>query len=252
MVDIIPIPALRDNYIWIILNPTNNKLLIVDPGEAQPVINFCKQQLYQPIGILITHHHADHVGGVAQLAEHYNIPVYGPRGEKIPSITHALDGGETLKFPQIENIELTVLAIPGHTAHHIAYYRGNALFCGDTLFAGGCGRVFGGTAGQLFDSLHKLAQLPAQTAIYCAHEYTLANLQFALTVDPNNTALQARLHATEREFATTGITLPSYLSDELATNPFLRTHTTVIQHKFNKANTFETFKALRHLKDNWS
>lgn len=233
------------------LNLSNRNLLIVDPGDAQPVIDFCEQHTYHPIGILITHHHADHVDGVAQLTAHYNIPVYGPRGEKIPAITHKLDGGETLAFPQLEDLSLAVLAIPGHTPHHIAYYSNRALFCGDTLFAGGCGRVLSGTIEQLYDSLQQLKTLPPETHIYCAHEYTLANLRFALTIDPNNQALQSRIKSETQRLAKTGITLPSRLDIELATNPFLRVDTPAIQTSVSQTNAFDTFKAIRHAKDHW-
>lgn len=252
MPDIIPIPAFSDNYIWLLINPINNTALIVDPGDASPVRKFCQRNHIIPVAILITHHHHDHVGGVAELAQHYNIPVYGPRGENMPAITHSLTGGETLEFSQIEGVKLDVLSVPGHTAHHIAYTGADALFCGDTLFAGGCGRLLGGTAQQLFDSLNLIKQLPRQTKIYCAHEYTTANLSFAKTVEPDNSSLQKRIKITKDQIEKNGITLPSLLAEELATNPFLRCDQPTIQAHTKQSNPFETFKALRQLKDHWS
>jgi hydroxyacylglutathione hydrolase len=215
------IPAFQDNYIWIIQVDGSQHVLIVDPGEAEPVLEAIKQQNLIPVGILITHHHHDHIGGIVQLLEHYDIPVYGPKIATIPSVTHPLTANDTLiidpAFPAV-----TVLDIPGHTAAHIAFLFDNCLFCGDTLFGAGCGRLLGGTAEQLFHSLQKIAQLPTNTKVYCAHEYTQTNLHFAEVVEPENSDIQQRIHNTNTLRQQGKPSLPSTLALELATNPFLR------------------------------
>jgi len=178
----IPISAFSDNYIWLIpvpplkklLAPPNNQVLIVDPGTAAPVLKHLNEHDLKPLGILITHHHHDHVDGIDTLLQHYDVPVYGPDDSTIAGIDHPLQAGD--RITPAKNLLLEILATPGHTRDHIAYYGSGMLFCGDTLFAGGCGRLFEGTAAQLYASLQKLVRLPAATQIFCAHEYTLANL----------------------------------------------------------------------------
>ena len=254
MLNIHPISAFNDNYIWLIEQPESRRILIVDPGDAIPVIQAIERQRFIPIALLITHHHHDHIDGLDQLVERYNIPVYGPETTSIPSITHPLTTSDTLivdsDFPAI-----TILDISGHTALHIAYLFDNCLFCGDTLFGAGCGRLLGGTATQLFQSLQQITSLPTQTKIYCAHEYTEANLRIAAIVEPNNLDIQQRITDTSIIRQQDKPSLPSTLALELATNPFLRCEqTTVIQavEQFSGkqlATPIEVFTELRLWKD---
>jgi hydroxyacylglutathione hydrolase len=222
MPTIIPVPAFRDNYIWLIVE--GRQAAVVDPGDAAPVLEHLDREGLALAAILNTHHHADHVGGNRALLERTGVPVFGPAGESIPGCTHPLREGDTVDVPGV-GVRLSVLDVPGHTAGHIAYVGdvdGAVVFCGDTLFAAGCGRLFEGTAEQMWRSLRKLAALPSETRVYCAHEYTLANLRFALAVEPRSAALMARV---ARDTATRDAgrpTVPSTLADELATNPFLR------------------------------
>jgi hydroxyacylglutathione hydrolase len=219
---IIPIPAFRDNYIWAVRN--GPFAAVVDPGDAAPVLAWLDQNGVRLSAIIATHHHADHVGGVPALCAHRDVPVFGPAHETIPRRTHALGEGDRIDVPGIA-LSLGVVDIPGHTAGHIAYYSSGAesvLFCGDTLFAAGCGRLFEGTPEQMWSSLSKLARLAPATRLYCGHEYTLANLRFAETVEPDNETVRART-ARERAKRDRGEpTLPSTIGEELATNPFLR------------------------------
>jgi hydroxyacylglutathione hydrolase len=221
MLTIQAVPAFNDNYIWFIQEPASRNLLIVDPGDAEPVIEAIEQQQLNPVALLITHHHSDHIAGIDKLVTHYNIPVYGPKYEAIPTLTHLLTACDNLTinsaFPP-----MTVLEIPGHTKGHIAFLIDGNLFCGDTLFAAGCGRLLGGTAEQLHASLQLIASLPEQTKIFCAHEYTQANLRFAACVDPNNTEIKQRIADTDALIMNGKPSLPSLLTLELKTNPFLR------------------------------
>lgn len=214
-----PIPAFNDNYFWLLRHGAD--AAVVDPGAAEPVLDRLRADGLQLAFILVTHHHADHVGGVAALASATGARVYGPRGEAIPARDVALGEGEQI---EVLGLTLRILDVPGHTRGHIAYHAPQlaALFCGDTLFAAGCGRLFEGTAEQMTASLGKLARLPADTRVYCAHEYTLANLRFALAVEPDNPALQARQQACRALRERNLPTLPSTIGEELATNPFLR------------------------------
>lgn len=222
MATIIPIPAFRDNYIWAVRS--GGRAAVVDPGDAAPVLAWLAQNDVRLCAIIATHHHADHVGGVEALRARYDVPVFGPAHETIPGRTRALVEGERVDVPDV-GIALAVLDIPGHTAGHIAYHASGAdplLFCGDTLFAAGCGRLFEGTPAQMWSSLAKLAALPPATRVYCGHEYTLANLRFAEAVEPDNAALRERT-ARERAKRARGLpTLPTTIGEELATNPFLR------------------------------
>ncbi len=216
------IPAFRDNYIWVLHDADRRHAVVVDPGDAAPVERVLARERLTLAGIFTTHHHADHVGGVAALlATRPDIPVWGPAGESIPGRTVALaEGDEThLVVPQLT---FRILDIPGHTAGHIAYFGDGMLFCGDTLFAGGCGRLFEGTAAQMLRSLEHLAALPGETRVYCAHEYTEANLRFVAQVEPKNEKLQQRYQAVRAQRRDGSITLPSNLALERATNPFLR------------------------------
>jgi hydroxyacylglutathione hydrolase len=222
MASIIPIPAFRDNYIWLIRE--GSAAVVVDPGDAAPVEDVLARAQLELLAIITTHHHADHVGGVAALVARHPVPVFGPARETIPARTRALREGDRIDVPGI-GVTLEVLDVPGHTAGHIAYVGdidGPVLFCGDTLFAAGCGRLFEGTPAQMWESLGKLARLDPATRVYCAHEYTLANLAFAAAVEPGNAAIAARRDVEAAKRRADGVTLPSTVALERATNPFLR------------------------------
>lgn len=219
MVNVIPVPAFRDNYIWTLTD--GRCAAVVDPGDAEPVAAYLAAERLELVAILATHHHADHVGGIAELVASHRVPVYGPATETIPHAGARLREGDRVSIAPLP-IELSVLDIPGHTAGHIAYVGHDMLFCGDTLFACGCGRLFEGTPAQMVASLAKLAALPDETQVYCGHEYTLANLRFALAVEPHSPALVARNQADGEKRARNLPTLPSAIGLERATNPFLR------------------------------
>ena len=228
--NIIPISAFSDNYIWLIdpghaghaADGNQAGAFIVDPGEAAPVMAGLQQFDLTPLGILITHHHYDHIGAIKPLLREFDIPVFGPARSSIPAISQALREGDTVDLGT--GIRLQVMETPGHTDDHIVYHGGGVLFSGDTLFAGGCGRLTEGTASQLHASLQRIALLPDETRVYCAHEYTLANLRFAIQVEPDNQELQARLQRTVRLRQEERCTLPATLREEKLTNPFLRCH----------------------------
>lgn len=221
------IPAFDDNYLWLIHNCTN--AIIVDPGDAAPVQAYLNQHQLQLSAILLTHHHPDHIGGVAELLNNSpkSIPVYGALADqqsgRIAAITQGCRDGDTISIAELD-LQFNVIDVPGHTSTHIAYYCAQlaSLFCGDTLFAGGCGRLFEGTPEQMLHSLQKLAALPSQTKVFCAHEYTLSNLRFAVAVEPNNPALQTRFKQVTEQRANNISTVPSQIATEIATNPFLR------------------------------
>jgi hydroxyacylglutathione hydrolase len=217
--EVVPLRAFKDNYIWTLRN--ERYAAVVDPGDAQPVLDYLRQERLELCAILATHHHPDHVGGVAALLAHHAVPVYGPRGEPISTLTDPVGEGDLVQISQL-GLRFGVLAIPGHTRAHIAYYGANSLFCGDTLFACGCGRLFEGTAQQMFASLAKLADLPDETLVYCGHEYTLANIDFAKAVEPDNEALAARAASDAEMRKHNRPTLPSTIGREKKTNPFLR------------------------------
>lgn len=226
------IPAFADNYIWIIENEGQSPAAaVVDPGQAEPVLQALSQSGLQLAAILLTHHHADHTGGVQALLEKAprwqgQAPmVVGPAHDPISRLTRKLVEGDVVEIDPL-NARFSVIEVPGHTLGHIAYFGFCAsaqpvLFCGDTLFAAGCGRVFEGSPEQMWESLQKLARLPHDTALYCAHEYTLANLKFASVVRPDDPAIQARLAHTQSLRSENRITLPSSIGEELKTNPFL-------------------------------
>ncbi len=218
--DIVPIRAFSDNYIWLLQSGT--RAAVVDPGDERPVIDHLERHGLGLCAVLLTHHHADHVGGVKGLLQHHHVPVYGPANERIASVSVPLHGGDRVSLEPI-GAAFQVLDVPGHTRGHIAYYGANILFCGDTLFACGCGRLFEGTAAQMLQSLGVLAALPPDTRVFCAHEYTQANIRFALAVEPDNADLQARARQTAELRVRDLPTLPSTIAAELATNPFFRT-----------------------------
>jgi hydroxyacylglutathione hydrolase len=221
MLKVLTVPAFEDNYLWLIHD--GEHAAVVDPGDAAPILAALDANNLSLVAILLTHHHADHVGGVPELLRRFKVPVHGPRGEDIRTITHPLAEGDTATVPEL-GLSLSVLDVPGHTRGHIAYVARDHgwVFCGDTLFAGGCGRLFEGTPEQMVDSLAKLSALPDSTQVYCAHEYTLANLRFAKEVEPDNAELAARIEADQSKRSMGKPTVPSTIGIEKATNPFLR------------------------------
>lgn len=258
MLSAFPVPAFNDNYIWLIHGPARSHAAIVDPGDAAPVLEVLQQQGITPVAILITHHHGDHTGGVHELLQHYDIPVYGPALERIPDITHPLQDGETVQLKGLDPaaaVQFEVLLVPGHTRGHIAYYGHGMLFCGDTLFMAGCGRLFEGTAAQMHASMEKIAALPDDTLIYCAHEYTLDNLVFARVVEPDSPVLRQRMDESHRLRDQGLPTVPATLATEKLSNPFLRYN---IPNVIEAAEKFsgkrlqsgaEIFDVVRHWKD---
>jgi hydroxyacylglutathione hydrolase len=252
MLEIIPLPAFNDNYIWMIVNAPY--AVVVDPGDASVVSDFLQQRQLQLKAILITHHHHDHTGGAAALAQQTQATIFGPANSSFNGIDQPLQDGEQHELPNIQ-MHFTVFTTPGHTLDHICYYSAPHLFCGDTLFAAGCGRLFEGTATQMHHSLSKIAALPTATKIYCAHEYTLSNLQFAAACEPHNSAITKRQQHCQAQRAQGQPTLPSVLTDELTTNPFLRSNQATIQQAAEQfsgqtLNTnAEVFAAIRAWKD---
>jgi hydroxyacylglutathione hydrolase len=252
MLEVVPVEAFKDNYVWTLRQ--GGHAAVVDPGEARPVLDYLRRERLALSAILATHHHADHVGGIAQLLEEFSVPVYGPRNEPIPTLTHPVSEGDTVRLPQLD-VSFSVLDIPGHTRAHIAYYGAGALFCGDTLFACGCGRLFEGTAQQMYASLQKLLALPDDTKVYCGHEYTLANIGFAKAVEPGNAQLKAREGRDQQLRAAGKPTLPSTLGEEKATNPFLRCREPAVVDSVNKylgsrvSDPVSVFAAIRDWKN---
>lgn len=252
------IDAFNDNYIWVIGNSNNKNVALVDPGDAAVCLNYLKEHNLILTDILITHHHKDHTGGIKILIEHApqheKINIYGPKNENIDGITQQLAEQDNIQLTSLDCF-FEVIDVPGHTAGHIAYYHPDMLFCGDTLFSGGCGRLFEGTARQMHNSLTKLANLPAETPVYCTHEYTLANLTFALTIEPNNQALQQYYHQVKQLRENNARSIPTSIAQELVINPFLRCQQPDViacAARINSAaNTdpIETFAVIRQLKD---
>ncbi len=225
MLTITGLPAFTTNYIWMLANTKNQTCYVVDPGDAEVVENACRQQQLTLAGILVTHHHADHTGGIAALLNNRDIPVYGPADENIPGLSHPLRDQDTFN---LLGVTWQVLATPGHTNGHLCYFAelehdNPVLFSGDTLFSAGCGRIFEGTHEQMLDSLTRLGTFPHNTLVFCAHEYTQTNLEFALSVEPKNRALQQRIREVSALRTLNQPSVPSLLSVERATNPFLRT-----------------------------
>ncbi len=233
MYDVRPIHAFRDNFVWLLHRSGESQAVVVDPGAAEPVIERMETSGIALAAILVTHKHADHVGGIRRLRARFgSIPVYGPVGEPIPEVTHRLSGGGRIVLESLQ-AELDVIDTPGHTEGHIAYFDHSGdrpvLFCGDTLFSVGCGRVFSGTHRQLHDSLSRLAELPPETLAYCAHEYTLDNIGFAKWVEPDNRALLEREHQAFAQIDRNADTVPTTIAMEKATNPFLRVREDSVQ-----------------------
>lgn len=255
MLDVIPVPAFADNYLWLVRGPADPRhAVVVDPGDAGAV-----QQALEAYGlaleaILVTHHHADHVGGVATLSGSTGAIVYGPAAESLPLVHHRLRGGGRVELPRT-GLAFEVLDVPGHTAGHIAFVGHGAVFCGDTLFSGGCGRLFEGTPAQMLASLDALAALPDETRVYCAHEYTLSNLRFALAVEGGNAELARYAAEARRRRDRDEPTLPSTIGLEKRINPFLRSRAASVRAAAEAhagmalASPVEVFATVRRWKD---
>ncbi len=244
------IPALQDNYIWT-LTDEQGRCLIVDPGEAQPVLDKIKANRWQPVAILLTHHHHDHVDGVPELLKHYpELEVYGPEETQDKGAKKVVAEGDDVT---LLGLTFRVIDTPGHTLGHISYFSSPYLFCGDTMFSGGCGRLFEGTPQQMFESFQKLNQLPADTLICCAHEYTLSNMKFAAAILPHDPKILARYQEIKDLRAENRITLPTKLALEREINLFLRTQDPDLQNALginvSSAPLWQAFANLREKKD---
>jgi hydroxyacylglutathione hydrolase len=253
---VLAVPAFADNYLWLVHDGVH--AAVVDPGDAAPIIAALDAHKLSLAAILLTHHHADHVGGVPSLLQRFKVPVFGPRSEAIEHITNPLAEGDQAEIPEL-GLRLSVLDVPGHTSGHIAYVAPQQgwLFCGDTLFAGGCGRLFEGSPAQMTASLAKLAALPDATQVFCAHEYTLSNLRFAREVEPENKALDARIRSEQAKRDQGQPTVPSSIGLEKLTNPFLRYTEPAIVDRLISAGRLDvrepiaTFAALRLWKNSF-
>ncbi len=260
MIQTTPIPAFEDNYIWCIHN--ENLAYVVDPGEHTPVIEYLQQHQLDLAGILITHHHADHIGGIKELTKWQSqqgkpsVEIIGPDTARFPFLTKPVSDGDKIELNAL-NIQFTVLEVPGHTKDHIAYFGESGLFCGDTLFSAGCGRLFEGNAQQMQINFDRFKALPASTKVYCTHEYTLSNLDFAAVVWPQNAKIVEYRDWVNSKRAQDEPSLPSNIAQELKINPFMNTQDADIkmnveQHfAANYASPTEVFSALRNWKDNF-
>lgn len=248
-----PIPALSDNYIWLLRQDNSPNVCVVDPGEAAPVIEFLERESLTLETVLITHHHHDHTGGLAELIKRYSPYVIGPANPNIDGINEAVGAGDKVR---IMGRLFDVMATPGHTLDHISYFTAGIpalLFCGDTLFCAGCGRLFEGSPEQMFTSLNQLAELPEDTLVFAAHEYTLANLKFARAADPENEHVKHALQDCEKARALDRPTLPSTIGRELTINPYLRVGTDSVRQAAGSQgandNDLATFATLREWKN---
>jgi hydroxyacylglutathione hydrolase len=254
MLTLIPLPAFEDNYIWVWHD--GRHAVAVDPGDPAPLVAFLDAHRLGLSAVLITHHHRDHTGGVTYLRQRYNCAVHAPDNPRIPAVTHILHGGDALDIPE-PGLHFDVLATPGHTLDHLSYVGEGCLFCGDTLFGCGCGKLFEGSPAMMAASLDAILTLPDATRVCCAHEYTLSNIDFAKTIDGGNPALLEREHADRALRAQGRPTLPSTLALEKATNPFLRFHdpdmTAFAARYLNRPRpaAAEVFGAIRAARDAW-
>ncbi|MDF2180268.1 hydroxyacylglutathione hydrolase [Aliiglaciecola sp. CAU 1673] len=254
MIEITPIKALKDNYIWCLQK--QGLCTLVDPGDDVPVLDYLSENKLQPTDILITHHHSDHIGGVENLLTRFpELNVWGVQSPRIPGVNRVISEDKKIYLESLD-LEFDVIELPGHTLDHIGFYNHEVgLFCGDTLFSAGCGRLFEGTPAQMHASLSKLASLPKDTKVYCTHEYTLANIKFASTVEPDNKELQQYTHWAKTRREKDLPTLPSNIALEKTVNPFLRVHSNTIKNRVEEhmRATFHTpveiFAALRGWKD---
>jgi hydroxyacylglutathione hydrolase len=253
MLQVRRVDAFEDNYIWLAGTKDSPRVAVVDPGDADPVFAALEANSLEPEAILITHHHPDHTGGIPELVDRYRIPVYGPAHERIGGITHPMEEGREIVLST--GLTFRVLDTPGHTRGHICYVGEGALFCGDTLFAAGCGRLFEGTAEQMHASLEKLAALPDDTLVYCAHEYTLANLAFARVAEPDNRDILERQNEARQIRERGDATVPSTMRLEKRTNPFLRSTNPELRAAAERfagrslEKPSEVFATVRHWKD---
>lgn len=256
MYQINPISAFNDNYIWCIRELKSMNAIVVDPGDAEVVKAYLEKHQLNLTAILVTHHHFDHTGGIKKLTNHFNCEVYAPESKEFKGADYILKDSDSVT---VLGLNFSVIAVPGHTLDHISYYQKEQawLFSGDTLFAGGCGRIFEGDAPMMFKSLQKLSKLPKNTLVFCAHEYTMANLAFAKAADGDNPDLQERIIADQRKRDQNIPTVPSTIGVELATNPFLRADQQALNHTASQHsdvpldNTLDVFASLREWKNNF-
>lgn len=257
MLHIWPVPVFADNYVWVLEREGVDRVAVVDPGDASPVISALEDRGLEVAAVLVTHHHQDHVGGLSRIVRHFRPAVYGSGDDSIAGVDHPVGDGDTVSIPDLD-LDLGVVALPGHTMNHLGFVAPEIAFVGDTLFAGGCGRVFEGTPAEMHDSLMRLAALSPGTNAYCAHEYTIANLRFARLVEPENPALAVRLQAAEAARAEGRPTVPSTIAFERKTNPFLRcSKPAVVAAAEARAGRplkpgAEVFTVIRGWKDGWS
>lgn len=255
MLEVLHVPTLVDNYVWLIKQPNQHPVVIVDPGEAWPVAYKLESEGLNPVAILVTHHHHDHTGGLDELRSQFSIPVYGP--DHIRQVTHPVNEGDTVPVPEL-NTSLDVLDVRGHTREHLAYTTDKLLFCGDVIFSAGCGRQLGGTLEQMWAAISRLASLPDETVVYCGHEYTLANLKFAATVEPGNTAITDHQRWADKQRKSRLPTLPTTIGKEKLINPFLRLDVDSVRQAakartpdINDDDPLQVFIALRRWKDSF-